>query len=129
VREDLPSGTVSFLFTDVAGSTRLSVCDAKLSELSALVDFNVLKPIADERLLMLETIREYGLERLAESGEEETFRARHAKEFARLAEAAYARRGEAEAEWSARLDRDHDDLRARGLALAFDDAVALALDQ
>ena len=89
-----------------------SVCDAKLSELSALVDFNLLKPIADERLLMLETIREYGLERLAESGEEETFRARHAKEFARLAEAAYARRGEAEAEWSARLDRDHDDLRA-----------------
>ena len=61
---------------------------------------------------MLETIREYGLERLAESGEEETFRTRHAEEFARLAEAAYAHRGEAEAEWSPRLDRDHDDLRS-----------------
>ena len=89
-----------------------SVCDAKLSELSALVDLSLLKPIGDERLLMLETIREYGLERLAESGEEETFRTRHAEEFARLAEAAYELRGQAEAEWSSRLDRDHDDLRA-----------------
>ena len=61
---------------------------------------------------MLETIREYGLERLAESGEEETYRARHAEEFARLAETAYGLRSQAEAEWSSRLDRDHDDLRA-----------------
>ena len=89
-----------------------SVCEAKLSELSALVDLSLLKPIGDERLLMLETIREYGLERLAESGEEETFRTRHAEEFARLAEAAYELRDQAEAEWSSRLDRDHDDLRA-----------------
>jgi predicted ATPase len=89
-----------------------SVCEAKVSELSALVDLSLLKPIGDERLLMLETIREYGLERLAESGEEETFRTRHAEEFARLAEAAYALRDQAEAEWSSRLDRDHDDLRA-----------------
>jgi predicted ATPase/class 3 adenylate cyclase len=88
-----------------------SVCDANLSELSALVDLSLLKPISGERLLMLETIREYGRERLAESGEEETFRTRHAEEFARLAEAAYEQRFDAEAEWSARLDRDHDDLR------------------
>ena len=89
-----------------------SVCDATLGELAALVDLSLLKPIGDERLLMLETIREYGQERLAESGEEETFRTRHAEEFARLAEAAYELRGQAEAEWSSRLDRDHDDLRA-----------------
>jgi predicted ATPase/class 3 adenylate cyclase len=89
-----------------------SVCDAKVSELSALVDLSLLKPIGDERLLMLETIREYGLERLAESGEEEAFRTRHAEEFARIAEAAYELRSQAEAEWSSRLDRDHDDLRA-----------------
>jgi predicted ATPase/class 3 adenylate cyclase len=88
-----------------------SVCHANVSELSALVDLSLLRPIGDERLLMLETIREYGRERLAESGEEETFRTRHAEEFARLAEAAYEQRGEAEPEWSARLDRDHDDLR------------------
>jgi predicted ATPase/class 3 adenylate cyclase len=89
-----------------------SVCDANFSELSALVDVNLLKPIGDERLLMLETIREYGLERLAESGEGDTFRARHAEEFARLAETAYNLRIQAETEWSSRLDRDHDDLRA-----------------
>src|SRR3954468_18280815 len=88
------------------------VCKATVSELSSLVDLSLLKPVGDDRLLMLETIREYGLERLAESGEERTFRERHAGEFARLAEAAYNERGEAEAEWSSRLDRDHDDLRA-----------------
>ena len=89
-----------------------SICDANVSELSALVDLNLLKPIGDERLLMLETIREYGLERLAESSEEDTFRARHAEEFAHVAETAYELRSRAEAEWSSRLDRDHDDLRA-----------------
>lgn len=89
-----------------------SVCDAKLNELSALVDLSLLKPLGDERLLMLETIREYGLERLAQSGEAETFRTRHAEAFARLAETAYDLRDQAEAEWSSRLDRDHDDLRA-----------------
>ncbi len=89
-----------------------SVCDATVSELSALVDLSLLKPVGSDRLLMLETIREYGLERLAESGEERTLRTRHAEEFARFAEAAYDDRGEAEAEWSSRLDRDHDDLRS-----------------
>ena len=89
-----------------------SVCDATINELSALVDLNLLKPIGDERLLLLETIREYGLERLAEAGEEDTFRARHAQEFTHVAETAYELRSQAEAEWSSRLDRDHDDLRA-----------------
>jgi predicted ATPase/class 3 adenylate cyclase len=89
-----------------------AVCEANVRELSSLVDLSLLKPVGDDRLLMLETIREYGLERLAESGEERTIRTRHAQEFARLAEAAYEDRGEAEAEWSCRLDRDHDDLRA-----------------
>jgi len=89
-----------------------AVCDATLGDLSSLVDLSLLKPIGDERLLMLETIREYGLERLTESGEEATLRVRHAQEFARLAERAYEQRGEAESEWSNRLDRDHDDLRA-----------------
>jgi predicted ATPase/class 3 adenylate cyclase len=88
-----------------------SVCEATVSGLSALVDFSLLKPEVDERLLMLETIREFGRERLAESGDEGTFRTRHAHEFARIAEAAYDHRSEAEAEWSSRLDRDHDDLR------------------
>jgi predicted ATPase len=89
-----------------------SVCDAELAELSALVDMSLLKPIGGDRLLMLETIREFALERLADSGEEELLRRSHAEEFARVAESAYRQRLDAEAEWSARLDRDHDDLRA-----------------
>ena len=88
-----------------------SVCDAGLPELAALVDMSLLKSIGGDRLLMLETIREYALERLAESGEEDAIRRRHASEFTRLAESAYGRRLDEEAESSARLDRDHDDLR------------------
>jgi predicted ATPase/class 3 adenylate cyclase len=89
-----------------------SVCDAGIEQLSALVDMSLLKPIGGDRLLMLETIREYALERLAASGEEREIRQRHAAEFARLAEAAYEQRFAAEAESSSRLERDHDDLRA-----------------
>lgn len=105
-----------------------SVCDANVGELSALVDLSLLKPIGDGRLLMLETIREYALERLVESGEEETYRARHAEEFARLAEAAYEHRLQDEADWSSRLDRDHDDLRAAlDWLVTTDPAAALEL--
>lgn len=89
-----------------------TVCDAEVAELAALVDMSLLKPIGGDRLLMLETIREFALERLADSNEEDTFRGRHAEEFARLAEAAYEHRLDDEAEWSSRLDRDHDDLRS-----------------
>jgi predicted ATPase/class 3 adenylate cyclase len=87
------------------------VCDVDLDALAALVDLSLLKPIGDDRFLMLETIAEYARERLAESGEEE-LRRRHAEHFAAAAEQAYAHRFDAEAEWSARLDTDNDDLRA-----------------
>ncbi len=40
------------------------VCDADLDALGALVDSSLVKPIGDDRFLMLETIREYALERL-----------------------------------------------------------------
>ncbi len=43
------------------------VCDADLDGIAALVDSSLLKPIGDDRFLMLETIREYALERLAGS--------------------------------------------------------------
>ena len=104
-----------------------SVCDAGVAELSALVDLSLLKPIGDDRLLMLETIREYALEKLAESGEERELRRRHADVFARLAEAAYEHRFDAEAEWSSRLEQDLDDLRAALDSLTGDNPDA-ALD-
>jgi SNF2 family DNA or RNA helicase len=61
---------------------------------------------------MLETIREYALERLGGYGDADDLRMRHASFCRRLAEDAYARRFDAEVEWSARLDLDHENLRA-----------------
>ncbi len=88
------------------------VCRADLDGLAALVDSSLLKPIGDDRFLMLETIREYALERFAGLSEAEQLRSRHASFFCRLAEQAYARRFDAEVEWSERLKLDHDDVRS-----------------
>jgi predicted ATPase len=88
-----------------------------LAWLEGLVDHNLLQVAvqADEepRYGMLETVREYGLERLAESGEEGQVRARHARYFLAVAEHASAHLfGPAQASWLASLERDHDNLRA-----------------
>ena len=88
------------------------VCGAELDDLGGLVDYSLVKPTGDDRFLMLETIAEYALEQLRERNEEQELRRRHAAFFSELAEQAYRQRFEAEAEWSARLDSDHDDLRA-----------------
>ena len=88
------------------------VCDADLDAVAALVDLSLLKPIAEDRFLMLETIREYAAEKLEASGEADELRRRHADAFRALAAECYARRVDAEAECSERLESDHDDLRA-----------------
>jgi len=54
--------------------------------LAALVDKSLLQLVADGRYRMLETIREYGLERLVAAGEAERLRAAHATYFTTLAE-------------------------------------------
>lgn len=65
------------------------------------------------RLEMLETVREYGLERLIEHGEAGRVRSRHAAYFVSFAESAEAGLpGTEQAEWFARLNADHDNLRA-----------------
>jgi predicted ATPase/DNA-binding SARP family transcriptional activator len=66
----------------------------------------------EPRFSMLETIREYALERLTESGEEEDVRSRHADYFAELADTAYAQRLGDERIWISRLAAEHDNLRA-----------------
>lgn len=98
------------------------VCDADLDGIAALVDLSLLKPIGADRFLMLQTIREYALEKLAGSGDAEDLQCRHAALFAALAEQGYKHRFHAEAEWSARLETDHDDLRAALDWLAANDA-------
>jgi predicted ATPase/class 3 adenylate cyclase len=115
-----------------AGSLPLAaaeeVCDVDLDALAALVDLSLLKPVGDERFLMLETIGEYAREKLDESGETDVLRRRHSEFFRRVAEDAYAHRFDAEAEWSALLETDHDDLRvALDWLAAHDVDVALQL--
>ncbi len=67
----------------------------------------------EPRFAMLETIREYALERLAASGEHEATARAHVNYFLALAEAANAeRRGPQETDWLDRLESEHANLRA-----------------
>jgi predicted ATPase/class 3 adenylate cyclase/DNA-binding CsgD family transcriptional regulator len=88
-----------------------------LDGVTSLIDNSLLLQIEREgeepRLVMLETIREYGLEALASSGEEETIRKAHAMYHLALAEKAEPELvGPQQAEWLNRLEREHDNLRA-----------------
>jgi predicted ATPase/class 3 adenylate cyclase len=68
---------------------------------------------AEGRLRMLETIREFGLGRLDESGEAEDVRLRHAQRFLELAEEAEPYlTGPEQRHWLDLLSREHDNLRA-----------------
>ncbi len=65
------------------------------------------------RLWMLETLREFALERLAEDPEQGLFRQRHAEYYLAFARGAGAGlRGELQPDWLARLDDEHENLRA-----------------
>ena len=67
---------------------------------------------AEPRFSMLETIRQYGLERLAASGEEGGIRRLHAAYYLELAERATPElEGGGQAAWLERLEREHDNLR------------------
>jgi len=67
----------------------------------------------ESRYRMLETVRQYASERLAEAGEGETLRDFHLNYFLNLAETAepHLRRAE-QIEWLDRLECEHDNLRA-----------------
>ncbi|HEY1013800.1 MAG TPA: tetratricopeptide repeat protein, partial [Herpetosiphonaceae bacterium] len=67
----------------------------------------------DDRFGMLETIRDYAMERLARSGDEEELRERHAETMLQLAEAAEPELvGPRQIRWLRWLDADHANLRA-----------------
>jgi tetratricopeptide (TPR) repeat protein len=88
-----------------------------LDGLSSLVDKSLVRQQehgeGEPRFTMLETLREYGRERLEESEELEAIRRAHAAYFLGFAEEAAPRlRGPEQATWFARLEIDHDDLWA-----------------
>ncbi|MGJ0153955.1 ATP-binding protein [Streptomyces sp. CH8.1] len=101
-----------------------------LDLLTSLTDKSLLVTAGDGRYRMLETIRAYGLDRLAEAGEEERLRRAHAAYFTELARTAdpYLRRAE-QLEWLARLAAEHDNLSAalRGAIAAGDARAAVRL--
>jgi len=91
--------------------------EAVLDSVSTLLDESLLQHIEQEdggtRLLMLETIREYGLEMLAAAEEEEIIRQAHAHYYLSLAERAESYlHGPEQAVWFDRLEQERDNLRA-----------------
>jgi predicted ATPase len=71
-----------------------AVCDASLEGLASLVDNSLLRSRAgreESRFRMLETVREYALERLHEAGEHAEVARRHALHYLRAADAAAPR--------------------------------------
>jgi predicted ATPase len=96
--------------------------------LCTLVDKSLLQIAESEGLRygLLETIREYGLERIAEAGELPATRTAHAGHFARLAiEAAPHLRGPDQLNWVARLRAEHDNVLAALRYLGERDEAAL----
>ncbi|MFL5731689.1 MAG: ATP-binding protein [Chloroflexia bacterium] len=96
-RGDLPRGTL-----EVAGS---------------LLDKSLLRQEAgwgaEPRFSMLETVREYALEKLEESGEGVDVRKYHIESYIALAEAAEPQFNGAQSKmWLDRLEREHDNVRA-----------------
>ena len=105
--------------------------DQVLDLLTALADKSLLTVRHEPpRYAMLEIIRAYGLERLAEAGERDELRQAHAQYFLRLAEASPERlRGADQLEWVRKLAEDQDNLHAaiRGAVTAGDADTAVGL--
>jgi predicted ATPase/class 3 adenylate cyclase len=91
------------------------VCDADLDPLASLLDKSLLRRrtgrLGEERYWMLETIREFALERLGESGREDDLRRRHAERMLRIALDAHLGAGDTEGNIEL-AQAERDDLRA-----------------
>ena len=87
-----------------------------LDVLGRLADKSVLIAETEDsgvaRFWLLETLRQYGRERLVEAGESETMERRHCDYYIALSEAAQiGLNGTSQAAWLERLDEEHDNLQ------------------
>ena len=94
-----------------------AVPDDILDGHQSLMDKNLVRPrhetIHTARFTMLETIREYALERVEASGQREALRQQHAAYYLALVEALTPQlRGARHMAYIERLEQDHDNLRA-----------------
>jgi tetratricopeptide (TPR) repeat protein len=101
-----------------------AVCDTKgdldldlLDGMGSMVDKSLMQQVeqvqGESRFAMLETIREYALEKLDASGEKALTKRAHAAYCLVLAEEEATEQSGAEGtEWLARFDREHDNFRA-----------------
>jgi predicted ATPase/DNA-binding CsgD family transcriptional regulator len=115
---------------EVCGDSSLDV----LRELRALVANSLVRrtdsPAGDSRYTLLETVREFGVECLEQSGEAGFIRQRHAAHFLALADLAYAKQTTIERDaWLDRLEADQGNLHAAlGWALEQEEAeIAVGL--
>ena len=96
-----------------------------LDGLMALADQSLVRAETidgETRFRMLDTIREFARERLAESGERPEIERRHSSTFLVLAESLSGKlSGDEQRRWLGRIERDHDNIRA-----VLDRAVAAA---
>jgi tetratricopeptide (TPR) repeat protein len=102
-----------------------------LDRLASLIDQSLLKRVEDvggePRFTMLETLREYTLERLEQRGEAAEIRRCHAEYFLALAETAEPQlRAPEQRMWLGRLEAENDNLRA-ALAWAIEHVSAISL--
>jgi predicted ATPase len=86
------------------------VVDADIETMQSLLDKSLLRRTAD-RYWMLETIREFAVERLEASGEADELRRRHAQRYLALAEEAEPNLRIYSQEWVDRLEMEVDNLR------------------
>ena len=90
------------------------IADADPDTLQSLLDKSLLRKRDSDvgpRYWMLETIREYAVERIEESGEAGELRQRHADFFVARAEEAFPELKGNPRPWLDRLEADHDNLR------------------
>ncbi len=107
---------------DTKGDLGTDVLDGMASMVDKSLTQQLEEPSRESRFLMLSTIREYALERLADSGEEFATRRAHAAYFVVLAEECGGELS-AHPEWLERFDLEHQNFReALEFLIRIDDA-------